>query len=348
MAFVDRIKYDAPSDEAIAWKYPSEAIRLGSQLIVHQSQEAVLFRGGQALDTFGPGTHTLRTGNLPLLARLVGLPFGGLTPFTAEVWFVNRTVKRDLGWGTPGPIQVVDPTYRVPVSVRAFGRWGFRVRDARSFLTQIVGTQVATDGADYVAADRVAAYFAGEIGQRLTDALARYFVERAVSVFEVGARLNELSTFVAGDVARELDRFGIEVVNVNVERASIPDEEQARFQEILARRMEIEQISQATVGPAYATMRTFDTLEKAAENEGGAAGQLLGAGLGLGVGIGSGVPIGQKVGGALQVEPGTAEPGTAEPAVLEERLRVLKRMLDDGLIAQEDYDRKKRAVLDEL
>src|SRR5262249_38106687 len=108
MALMHRIKRDETADDQVVWKFPSEEIRIGSQLIVNQSQEAIFVKGGQALDVFGPGTHTLSTANIPLLSKLINLPFGGETPFTAEIWFVNRTAKRDLTWGTPAPIQLFD------------------------------------------------------------------------------------------------------------------------------------------------------------------------------------------------------------------------------------------------
>jgi membrane protease subunit (stomatin/prohibitin family) len=344
MALIDRIKYDAPSDDAIVWKYPSDEIRLGAQLIVNQSQEAVFFKGGKALDTFGPGTHTLASDNLPLLGRLFSLPFGGKTPFAAEVWFVNQTAKRDLKWGTQGPVQVIDPVYNFPVSVRAFGTWGFRVSDARSFVVQIVGTQVSTSGGSYIGSDRVENYFSGEIIQRLSDALAKYFAIRGVSAFQVSAHINDLSSFVGNEISSEFERFGVQIVNFNVGRISIPEEEQKRFQDVLGKRMEIDQISQARVGQAYSTMRSFDTLEKAAANEGGSAGQMVGAGLGLGVGFGAAMPIGQQVGGAMSVQADHVDRRDDPMA----KLREIKQMLESGLITQEDFDQKKRAILDAL
>jgi membrane protease subunit (stomatin/prohibitin family) len=337
MAIIDRVKYDAPTDTILVWKFPGEELRLGSQLIVNQSQEAVFVKGGQVADVFGPGTHTLSTGNLPLLCRLINLPFGGKTPFTAEVWYVNRIVKRDLKWGTKGPIQIIDPLYNFPVSVRSFGQWGLRIEDSRSFVAQIVGTLQTTD------TNRIEEYFAGEIVQKLSDALAKYFVEKSVSVFQVNARLNELSLFVSKGIAPEFSRFGIEIVNFNVERISIPPEEQQKFQEILGKRMEIEQISKATVGQAYVTARTFDTLEKAAQNE-GAAGSLLAGGLGLGVGLGAGVNVGQQMGQALNVQgPQNATAPNADDAVT--KLAKLKKMLEASLITQEDFDKKKAEIL---
>jgi membrane protease subunit (stomatin/prohibitin family) len=344
MDLIDRIKCDASSDEAIVWKFQSDSIRLGAQLIVNESQDAVFFKGGKALDTFGPGTHTLASGNLPLLGKLINLPFGGKTPFSAEVWYVNKTAKRDLKWGTSGPIQVIDPIYNFPVSVRAFGRWGMRVNDARSFLVQIVGTQVSTGSKDYFSSERVEAYFIGEIVQRLSDALAKFFIEKNISVFQVSARINDLSAFILSDISPEFQRFGVEIVNFNVERISIPEEEQKKIQDVLGKRMEIDQISQARVGQAYATMRTFDTLEKAAANEGGGAGQFLGAGLGIGVGIAAGAPIGQQIGNAMTVQP--QQPTQIDDPMI--KLQKLKQMFDASLINQNEYDQKKKQILDSL
>lgn len=338
MATIDRIKYDSPSDDVLVWKFPSENLRLGAQLIVNESQEALFVKGGELLDTFTAGTHTLTTGNVPFLRKLINFPFGGKTPFTAEVWYVNLTTKRDLKWGTKGPIQVIDPVYNYPVSIRAFGRWGIRVKDARSFLQQIVGSQTGAESS------KVESYFAGCIVQRLSDQLARFFIEQKVSAFQVSAKLNELAEFTASAISPEFERFGIEIVNFDVERISIPEEEQAKFQEILGKRMEIEQISGANVGQAYTTMRTFDTLEKAAENEGGSAGQLMGAGLGLGAGLGAGVPIGQQVGEAMNVQP-QQSPAPDSPMT---KLHQLKQMLDSGLISQEDFDKKKAEILGAL
>ena len=335
MALIDRIKFDAPSDDILVWKHDSEELRLGSQLIVNQSQEALFLKGGQVCDLFGPGRHTLTPANLPLLNKLVDLPFGGKTPFAAEVWFINKTVKRDLKWGTPSPIPLIDPTYNYPVSARAFGRWGLRVQDSRCFLLHIVGSQMAADSA------KVLEYFIGEIHQRFSAALAKFIHEEKTSVFEINVKLNELSQYSAAVISPELARFGIELINFNVERVSIPDNELAKFQEVFGRRMEIEQISKAKVGQAYTTVRTFDTLEKAAENPGGGAGALLAGGLGLGVGIGAGAPLGKQLGESLNVAPEGGQDTV-------KRLQTLKRMLEEKLISQEEFDVKKRAILDSI
>jgi membrane protease subunit (stomatin/prohibitin family) len=334
MALVDRIKHDAPNDARLVWKYDSEEIKLGAQLIVNQSQEAVFVKGGQALDVFGPGTHTLSTGNIPLLNKLVKLPFGGQTPFTAEIWYVNKTVKRDLTWGTRTPIQIIDPVYNYPVSIRSYGQWGIRIDDSRSFVAQMVGSMRFADSG------KIEDYFIGEILQRLSDSLAKYFVEKNVSAFQANAKLNELSTLTMEAIQPEFARFGVEIVNFNVQNISIPKEEQQKFQEILGKRMEIDQIGQARVGAAYTTMRTFDTLEKAAGSQ-GTAGSLLAGGLGLGLGVGAGIPAGQQMAQSLS-------PPAAAPVDIAGKLQKLKALLDAGLITQEDFAGKKQKILEEL
>lgn len=338
MELVNIIKHDVVNDDLLVWKFPNEELKLGSQLIVNQSQEAIFVKGGKALDIFEAGTHTLTTGNLPFLNKLINLPFGGKTPFAAEIWFVNKTVKRDLKWGTQGALQIIDPVYQFPISVRSFGRWGFRISNSQSFINQIVGTLKTTD------TERIEEFFIGEIIQRLSDALSKYFTQENVSIFQMSSRLNDLSIFTQNAIAPEFDRFGIEIVNFNVERISIPEEEQKKFQEILGKRMEIEQISKANVGQAYTTMRSFDTLEKAAENEGGSAGQLLGAGLGLGVGLGTGVPLGQQIGGAMNIQPNTQNKSD-DPMI---KLQKLKQMFDSDLITQDEYENKKKEILSNL
>jgi membrane protease subunit (stomatin/prohibitin family) len=338
MSIIDRIKFDASSDNWIVWKYNRDDIRLGAQLVVNESQEALFFKGGQALDTFGPGTHTLSTGNLPLISKLVNLPFGGETPFTAEVWYVNRTAKRDLRWGTRSSIPLIDPVYRFPVNVRAFGQWGFRVEDTRSLITQLVGTLPA------FSSEKLDAYFAGEIIQKLSDILSNWFTAQGLSIFEANSKLNQISESTAVAIKAEFKRFGLEIVNFNVERISLPEEDMRKFQEVLGKRMEIDQLSKAQVGPGYTASRSFDVLEKAAGNESGAAGGVIAGAMGLGMGISAGVPLGQKV--AEAVSSASSPGGGAEEPMA--KLQKLKQMLDAGLINQQDFDAKKRQILDAL
>ena len=139
-------------------------IRFGSQLVVRPSQVAMFFRDGQALDTFGPGRHTLTTANLPILSGLIGMATGGRTPFPAEVVFVNMRQFIDQKWGTPEPITVRDATFGM-VRLRAFGTYAFQVKEPTQFVNQIAGQQgIFTTG-------ELENYLRGMIIQRFTDTL---------------------------------------------------------------------------------------------------------------------------------------------------------------------------------
>ena len=132
MAVAEVVKYNGGPD-VFAWKYPEDELGTWTQLIVSESQEAVLFKGGKALDVFQSGRHTLETENIPLLNQILKLPFGGRSPFSAEVWFVNKMNSLDIKWGTSSPIQIQDPKYHVFIPVRSFGQFGIRVENAKQF-----------------------------------------------------------------------------------------------------------------------------------------------------------------------------------------------------------------------
>jgi membrane protease subunit (stomatin/prohibitin family) len=337
MAVIDRIKWDSRSDDELVWKWPADNLRLGSQLIVNQSQEALFFKGGRALDLFGPGTHTLSTRNLPLIGGLVNLPFGGETPFAAEVWFISQTAKLDLKWGTAGALQVLDPKYSVPVSLRAFGQYGVRVADARSFLQQLVGAR------DYVTTDQVLNYFASEIVQRLSTALAQFLFQGGASVFHLAASLNAVSAFVREQLQPIFSQFGIELVSFSIARTSIPDEELARFQTGFDRRMEMENVGRAEISDTYTRMRQLDALANLGSSDVGA---LFLGNAALTGGLAAAAPMGSSA--PPQSNPpltGQSDPAAVDPA---DRLRRLKRLHEEGLLTDEEFTSHRDAILKEL
>ncbi len=139
MALIDRLKYDFSPNELVH-KWPVEGLTTGTQLIVSEGQQALFLKGGQALDLFEPGSYTLSSANLPLLQKLVNLPFGGKTPFSAEIYFINKTVAFAQDWGTRTPILLPDPRYKVAIPLRGYGQYAIRIQNAREFLTQVVGS----------------------------------------------------------------------------------------------------------------------------------------------------------------------------------------------------------------
>lgn len=335
MALIDRVKYDAPDDTSFVWKFPSEDLKIGSQVIVNESQEVIFVKGGQALDVLPPGTHTLTTGNIPLLNKLINLPFGGDTPFTSEVWYINKTVKRDLKWGTPAPIQVMDSTLGFPVSVRSFGKWGARIENSRSFVTQIVGSQLTADD------QKIHSYFIGEIIQNLSKTIATAINVNKISILEVSSALGDISKLVNQLIEKEFQRFGIEIVNFNIESINIPDEEMEKIQKVFEKTLEAKELSKVQVGGAFNTIKTFEVLNNAAENP--AEGVGVGAMLGAGIGLGAGLPLGSQLGQKLDIN---EKQNTAQDPT--DRLKKLKDMLEQGLITEEQFNLKRDEILKDI
>jgi len=333
MAIVDQIKYETPSDEFFAWKHDSETIKFGSQLIVGEGQAAIFVKGGEALDVFGPGTHTLKTGNIPLIEKIINIPFGGDTPFTAEVWFVSTTVKRDLKWGTAKPIPLFDKSIGFPVSLRAYGKWGVRIEEPRAFLVQFVGSQTSSD------AKKIYDYLIGEIIQKLTDLLSEK-IRDGMPVLEINAELNELSEQNKNNIIKEFSKYGIEVVNFNIENINIPQKELEKIQEVFAKTFEARELSKVELGKSYAAIKSFEVLGDAANNESdGGVGAMMSAGIGLGAGL----PLGQQMGQKMSVgdEDSTQNSGSS----LKDKLKELKSLLDEGLITEDQYKEKQSKYL---
>ncbi len=343
MAFIDRVKYDSPDDTSFVWKYPSEDLKIGSQVIVNEGQEVIFVKGGQALDILGPGTHTLSTGNIPLLNKLINLPFGGKTPFSAELWYINKTVKRDLKWGTPAPIQIMDNTIGFPVSARSFGKWGTRIENSRSFVTQIVGSQLTADD------NKITEYFIGEIIQKLSNTIATAINVNNISILQITTSLNELSTFTYEFIKKEFERFGLEVVNFNIESINIPSEEMEKIQNVFEKTLEARELSKVQVGGAFSAIKTFEVLNAAAENPADGAG--VGGFLGAGIGLGAGLPLGSQMGQQMNINQIQANQETQDKDENPEpvaRLKKLKEMLEEGLITDEQFSQKREEILKEL
>ena len=343
MALIDVVKYEAPDDSVFVWKFPSEDLKVGSQLIVNEGQNAVFVKGGQALDVFLPGTHTLVTGNIPLLDKIINLPFGGNTPFTAEVWYVNTTVKRDLKWGTMQPIPLMDPALGFPVSVRSFGKWGARIVDARAFITQIVGSQRVAD------ATKIRDYFIGEIVQSLVTHLGQMIAGGQASILQVAALTKQISQSAAKMISVEFSKFGVELVNFNIESINIPDEELKRIQDIFAKTLEARELSKVELGGAFAQIKSFEVLGAAAQNPGN---NMVGTMLGAGIGLGAGFPIGQQMGQNLKFSSSTEPPHSSAQLVntndATEKLRQIKLMFQEGLITEEIFNAKRDQILKDL
>jgi membrane protease subunit (stomatin/prohibitin family) len=298
------IEFHDPTGATMVARVPSQgtsAIRLGSQLIVEESQQAVFFRDGKALDTFGPGRHTLATQNVPILASIFGLPFGGESPFQAAVVFVAMKTFLDLKWGTKEPVLFRDHELAM-VRLRAFGKFAVRVSNPQVFVNTVVGTRglYSTEG--------VEDWFRDVIVARLTDVLG----ENMTTIFDLPRLYDELAMGLKSRVADDFTKYGIELVDLYMGAITPPEEVQKL-------------IDERTGMGALGNMDTYLKF-KAAQGIGDAAkqpGGTMGAGVGLGMGAGVGMMLPQMMQQAMQqgqtqqgggTPPAGAAPGGAPPA----------------------------------
>lgn len=289
MAILDRIKYDGDSNggQWIIYKCPSEEFVLGSQLIVNQGQEALFFKGGKALDLFGPGTHTLTTGNLPLLNKIVNLPFGGKTPFTAEIYYINKTSNLDMKWGTSTPIPIEDPKYGLILNIGARGQYGITIEDSRLFVSRIIG---AVPNGTTTNPLLILRYFNGLINAKIKSVASSYLVEKQISFLEISQYLSELSAQFQELLSPEFGRFGIEITNFYCESIAPRQEEYEKLRNYKE--------EMALGENFYKQRRSFDILEKLADNP--SAGSIANAGIGLGMGLGTANQFGNVFSGISQ------------------------------------------------
>jgi len=275
MAIIDVVKWDA-APGVFAWKYPSSELSTWTQLIVHESQEAVLFKEGQAVGPFTAGRHVLSTENYPILGTLLKIPFGR-SPFTAEVWFVSKAIKLDVKWGTAAPISVEDPKYHIILPVRAFGQYGISVDDPSKFLIKMVGTMPA------YTQKTLTEYFKGIIVSTVSDTLGKYLIEKEISVLMMSAKIQEIGKYLEEQIAPVVAEYGMKLTRFTVASISTDEKDPAvvTLKKAMATRAEMN-----IVGYNYQQKRSFDTMEGAANNPG--VGNVMNAGLGMGMGFGMG------------------------------------------------------------
>lgn len=279
MALVKVVKYDGPVDEFI-WKYPYTELGTWTQLVVNETQEAILLKDGVICDIFKGGRYTLDTKNIPILNKIINIPFGGESPFKVEVWFVNKRVNLDIKWGTPTPIQIQDPKYGIFIPVRSFGQFGIQLQDSRTFFTKLIGTK-----RNFTVKD-INDYFRGIYLAQVKDIISSYIVNQRISILEINSKMLELSEYIKTAIEPKLGEFGISLLNFYVNDINVPEDDEGvkKLKAALAKKAEME-----IVGYNYVQERSFDTLEGAAKNTGnGMANNFMGAGMGMAMGVGLG------------------------------------------------------------
>ena len=314
------IKYEGDNSTFI-WKHPCEDFNTTTQLIVHESQEAIFFMNGQALDLFGPGRHTLETQNIPLLKKFINIPTGGETPFHCEVYFINKTEQMAIKWGTDSKVQYVEPTYKFPLSIGASGEMALSVEDSRKLLVKLVGTERVLDR------NQLTTFFRAFLMTRVKTYIAQEMKASAVNIFEIDESLEVFSKGIQARLLGDFEEYGVTLNRFFVTTIVKPDgdPQYEKFKELHFRQyadiaeaklkqqtdviyaqteaqktvIESQALAQkrATEGYTYQQERGFDVAEYAAQNEG--VGEFTNMGIGLGVMSGIGGTVGGMVGGAV-------------------------------------------------
>ncbi len=290
----DVIEYPDEMRNEIVHRFPESGsgdFQIGSQVIVRESQNAVFFRDGRALDTFGPGRHTITTANIPFVRDWVGKLFNERSPFTAEVYYVAVREFADQKWGTPQPIIVKNPGVGLGIALlQAFGSYSFQVSNPQQFVAQIVGAQGA-----YTTQD-IQGRFRSMILSKLQDLLGELGTKQGKSVLDIIGLTEEIGAGVRAKAQDDFKAIGITLKSFYVEniKPSSKSAEELRAMGMLDMQ-------------TYMQLQAADAMRDAAKNPGGGAG--LTAGIGAGIGIGN--IMGQAFQGAMQPP---APAGGAAPA----------------------------------
>ena len=314
------IKYEG-DNQTFIWKHPIEDFNTGTQLIVHESQEAIFFMNGQALDSFPPGRHTLTSQNIPLVNKFFNRATDDRTPFHCEVYFVNLVEQMAIKWGTDSKVEFVEPTYQFPIQIGASGEMNLRVAEPRKLLIKVVGTERALSQSALVGK------FRAFLMTRLKTFLATLIREQRTNIFQIDERLTDISEALHqrlkpdfGDYGVALERFFVTTIVKPEEESNYQRFKQLHFrqyadvaeaklrqqvgvieQQTQAQKMIIEAQGlaqkRALEGYTYQDERGFDVADRMATNE--AVGQFTNVGIGLGMLGGVSQPLAGTLQGAL-------------------------------------------------
>lgn len=314
------IKYEG-DNETFIWKHPVEDFNTGSQLIVHESQEAVFFMNGQALDSFGPGRYTLATQNMPFVSQFFNLVTGRESPFHCEVYFINKTEQMAIKWGTDTKMEYVDPTYGFPLQIGACGEMNVRIEDGRKLLVKVVGTKDFFNQNDFVR------NFRSFLMLKLKPYLVTFIRENKVNIFQIDEHLATLSAAMKDRLQEDFADYGILLTQFFISTVMKPQNDPTfqrfkdlhfqQYADIAEAKLEqqlgiIEQQTEAqrTIieaqslaqkrsieGYTYQQERSFDVAEGFAHNEG--VGNFSNMGIGMGMISAVGNAVGNHLGGVM-------------------------------------------------
>lgn len=292
-------------------------IKWGSQLTVRESQEAVFFRDGKALDAFGPGRHILKTQNIPVVGKWVtSFGYGEDSPFRAEVVFVGKQLFPNLKWGTKEPILFRDNDLQM-IRLRAYGSFSIQIDDAMLFVNKIVGTMGLYT--TFVIED----YLRGIIASKLNVVLGKSLQ----SVFDIALKMDELNLILRTELFDDFKGLGLKLHDMYVHSISVPEE----VQKMIDTKSGMNAVGNLD---QYMKLKIADALGNGSNSRGG-----ISDGLGVGAGLGMGMVMPNMIQNVMQ-------PSANES--ITNKLKNLKELLDLGALTQDEFETKKKELLKQI
>lgn len=263
MAIIDCASWKPQSNEYVfAYRFPQTNLSTYTQLIVYESQEALLFSKGQLMGKFGPGKHTLDTENLPILRSFFGIPFGGKNPFTAEIWIVNKLYPANLTWAIHN-MPIHDTDYQTMLPLQANGQYGIQVSNSEKFLLKMVGTKDV-----FTESDMLSQAF-GEFSSKSKSAIIQFMTQQRVGYKNVSAHLDALSNYIKSTLLPFWEEYGLTMTKFYVNDISIDTStaEGRKVSEALA-----SQASMSITGHSWQQEQMFDMANNAVDQIGNMSG----------------------------------------------------------------------------
>jgi len=328
---IDVIRWENPESYLLVkkWDRPFDEIKNDATLIVEPGQAAIFVHNWkiEAIQT-EPWKWSLETENVPFITAFKNILRGGESTDKWAVFFVKTTEILNQKWGTRNPIKYMDPNYKFPVKLRAFGNFSFKISNLEKFWLGYIGTR------NEVTVDEIADIIVDRLLQYITDV----FAESSLSYTDIDANRVELATKIKEKLNENLWDLWLEITDFRIEDTNFTEETEELIMKISSKAADAQAINQmwnvsATAMWNYATTRQLDAMEKAAENE-WTAGSMMGTMIGMNVGQTMWAGIVWWV--------------NQQQDSVEAKLEKIKNLFDKGLISKEDYEAKKKQILDSM
>jgi len=253
MAAVIAVAKYGGGPDVLAWRFPTKGIGTWSKLVVNESQEAVLVLNGQPYDSFTSGEYELSTDKIPQLSQVMGLPDGVRSPLSVDIWYINKEYALEVKWGTPSPIELLDPKYKVPIPLKALGLFKVQVNESGRFLGMLVGTLPMLENNNLVI------YFRNLLLGTLKENILGFLEDKSISAFELNTQIGELSERLKESTKQKLDKIGVIMTEFRVNNVKLPEDDPTvkKYNEALKRKAIAD-----LVGPEYVQDDSIDPKER--------------------------------------------------------------------------------------